>query len=195
MPLLGQQPEIVDSLSQIVSDLRVRPTAIVVVSAHFVSTNDGFMVTGSTNPQLLFDYGGFPPESYKYKYDCPGSPELAERICSLLTTSGIPCASDVRRGLDHGVFVPLKIMFPEADIPIVSMSIHHSFDPALHILAGECLSTLRDEGVMVIASGSSFHNFEYFFASSSTMRAEGVQKSRLWDAHLVETLTSEEVVW
>ena len=117
-----------------------RPKAIVVVSGHWET--EGFAFTGAAKPSLIYDYHGFPPETYALRYDVPGAPDLAHRAADLLRTAGIGGQVDEARGLDHGVFVPMKVAFPEAAIPMIEMSVDRSFDPALHIEAGRALAAL-----------------------------------------------------
>lgn len=138
------------------NELPEQPKAILVISGHWET--DGFRLTGSTNPSLLFDYYGFPDYTYELRYDAPGTPDLAERTADLLRASGFSAALDDQRGYDHGVFVPMKVAFPEATIPIVQMSLDRSLDPELHGAAGAALASLRDEGVLILGSGMSFHN-------------------------------------
>jgi aromatic ring-opening dioxygenase catalytic subunit (LigB family) len=132
------------------------PKALLVVSGHWETK--GFAFTGAARPFLLYDYYGFPKHTYDLRYDAPGAPALAEKAAALLTAAGLPAAVDRERGLDHGVFVPLKVAFPGADIPVVEMSVELGLDPALHLAAGRALASLRDEGVLIVASGMSFHN-------------------------------------
>jgi aromatic ring-opening dioxygenase catalytic subunit (LigB family) len=143
-------------LRSIPASLPAIPTAILIVSGHWET--EGFAFTANPKPALLFDYSGFPSHTYQLRYDAPGSPELAAWAASLLEQAGIPAALDLARGLDHGVFVPLKVAFPEADIPVVEMSVDHRLDPALHLAAGRALAKLRDVGVLIVGSGMSFHN-------------------------------------
>lgn len=187
LPLLGADPDAAQFLSEYPRSIPT-PSAIVVVSAHWIT--DKVSVTSSLQHPLLFDYSGFPPETYKYTYPAPGSPELVSKICTLLAANGIPCDKNSSRGWDHGVFVPLKIMYPEAIIPVVEMSLMSSMDPLAHIKLGQALAPLRDEGVLILASGMSFHNFGYFFAKSPAKRAEGIAHSKVFDKSLVETFTS-----
>jgi aromatic ring-opening dioxygenase catalytic subunit (LigB family) len=132
------------------------PRAILVVSGHWEER--AFAFTGNAQPDLIFDYYGFPPETYRLTWPAAGAPWLAERGAALLQAAGLPSAIDPQRGFDHGVFVPLKVALPDADVPVVQMSLHASLDPALHLAAGEALAPLRDEGVLVLGSGMSFHN-------------------------------------
>jgi 4,5-DOPA dioxygenase extradiol len=191
MPLLGQQTDVVEALRSIADNLPSRPAAIVIVSAHYISSG-GFTVTALGKPPMYYDYGGFPPEAYELQYNAPGHPQLAQRIATHLTDAGLNCKLDKKRGFDHGVFVPLMLMFPDADIPVVMLSIDQSFDPELHIRCGRALQSLRQENVLFLGSGSSFHNFGYFFATGAK-RQQGQQKAHEWNNWLVETLTSASV--
>ena len=130
--------------------------AILIVSGHWET--DGFSFTGVAEPSLIYDYQGFPPETYRLRYDAPGDPAMAAKAAALLTAAGLPASVDPKRGLDHGVFVPLKVAFPDANIPVVEMSVDRGLDPKLHIAAGRALAPLRDRGVLIIGSGMSFHN-------------------------------------
>jgi aromatic ring-opening dioxygenase catalytic subunit (LigB family) len=133
-----------------------RPAAILVVSGHWETK--GFAFTGALTPALIYDYNGFPPDTYTLRYDAPGDPALASRATALLQAAGLAAHIDPTHGLDHGVFVPMKVAFPEATIPVVEMSVDASLDPALHLEAGRALAPLRDENVLIIGSGMSFHN-------------------------------------
>lgn len=133
-----------------------QPRAILIVSGHWETR--GFQLTGSPRPPLLFDYYGFPPHTYQLRYDAPGSPELAERTAALLRAAGFAADLDPARGYDHGVFVPLKVMYPDAAIPVVELSLDAGLDAALHLAVGRALQPLRAEGVLVMGAGMSFHN-------------------------------------
>ena len=146
-----------DYLRALPATLPEPPRAILVISGHWEER--AFTFTGSEpHPGLIFDYYGFPPETYQLTWPAPGAPWLAERGAELLRAAGLPAGIDPERGFDHGVFVPLKVMFPEAEVPVVQMSLHASLDPALHLAAGEALAPLRDADVLVLGSGMSFHN-------------------------------------
>lgn len=132
------------------------PAAILLISAHWET--DGFAFTGAERPGLIYDYHGFPPHTYQLRWDAPGAPDLARRAAGLLAGAGLPARVDPVRGLDHGVFVPMLLAFPDADVPVVEMSVDRGLDPALHLAAGRALAPLRDDGVLIIASGMSFHN-------------------------------------
>lgn len=147
-------------LSSLPERLPEAPTAILVVSGHWET--DGFAFTGAEKPSLIYDYNGFPAHTYQLRFDVPGAPALAQEATDLLMAAGIKAAVDPTRGLDHGVFVPLKVSYPDADVPIVEMSVDRNLDPALHIAAGRALASLRDKGVLIVASGMSFHNMRAY---------------------------------
>jgi aromatic ring-opening dioxygenase catalytic subunit (LigB family) len=111
---------------------------------------------------MIFDYYGFPEETYRLRFDAPGSPTLAGRVRALLAGAGLPTAEDRERGYDHGVFVPLLLATPDADIPVVQLSLRHDLDPEAHLAAGRALRPLRDEGVLIVGSGMSWHNMAGF---------------------------------
>jgi aromatic ring-opening dioxygenase catalytic subunit (LigB family) len=140
------------------------PQAIVAISGHW--EDDEFSVMGNANPPLLFDYYGFPEHTYKLTYPAPGSPELAQRVSALLAGAGMGVRTDTQRGFDHGVFVPFKLMFPEARIPVIQLSLKSGLDPATHIAVGHALRPLREEGVLIVGSGMSYHNLRGFFSGS-----------------------------
>ena len=136
------------------------PKAILVVSAHW--EENAFSVMSNPHPGMLYDYGGFPPHTYKVVYPAPGAPELAERIQGLLAGAGLPVRLDAERGFDHGTFCPLVVMYPDADVPLLQVSLKTGLDPAVHIALGRALAPLRDEGVLIVGSGLSYHNLRQF---------------------------------
>jgi len=168
-----------DWLRHLKDGVGARPKAIVVISAHWEEPT--FSVTTGQAPPLLFDYYGFPEHTYKLRYDAPGSPELASRIRGLLATAGFATGADAERGFDHGVFVPFKLIYPEADIPVVQLSLKAGLDPAEHIKAGQALEPLRKEGVLIVGSGMSYHNMRGF--------GHGTADSEIFDAWLTEATT------
>lgn len=157
-------------LAGISGELPEPPKAIIVISGHWET--DGFCLTTSTQPPLIYDYYGFPPHTYEIRYPAPGEPDLAAKAASLLRAAGLQCGLDTERGLDHGVFIPMKVAFPEAAIPVVEMSLDRSLDPALHLAAGRALSPLRDEGVLIVGSGMSFHNMRAYRNPTSTAQSQ-----------------------
>jgi aromatic ring-opening dioxygenase catalytic subunit (LigB family) len=165
--------------------LPARPSAIVVVSAHWEAGRP--TVTATATPELIYDYSGFPAHTYQLRYDAPGSPAIAARVQALLGAAGIDSASDGQRGFDHGVFVPFKLIEPEASVPIVQLSLVRGLDPAQHLAIGRALAPLRSEGVLIAGSGMSYHN----------MRAQmggGRIGGEAFDAWLGETVASGAAV-
>lgn len=192
MPILGKQPGIAKFFQSYPATLPTTPSAILIVTAHW-ETERQLKVSGAKSHKLYFDYGGFPKESYEYEYPAPGSPGLANRVISLLSAKGLKCTADLSRGWDHGVFVPLMLMFPGASVPVVSLSLYGSQDATEHMEAGEALQPLREEGVLIVGSGASFHNFGYFFARDPTVRDRGIKHSENFHAWLADTVQSEKI--
>lgn len=161
LPLLGDPGHraMVAFMRKLPQSLR-RPKSILVVSAHWEEP----LVTlqGSRAPGLFYDYYGFPDEAYEIGYPAPGNPELAAKLAGFLDRAGIRAEVEDRRGFDHGLFIPLKLMYPEAEIPALQMSLRRGLDPAEHYAIGEALRPLLAEDVLVIGSGFSFHNMSKF---------------------------------
>jgi len=189
--LMGQQPEIANFLGGYAATLKRKPAAILLFTAHWETTVT--TVSTGTSPALYYDYSGFPPETYQVKYDAPGSPEVAQKVVDCLDRAGLPVATDGTRGWDHGVFVPLKLMFPENDIPVVQVSVLKSQDAAAQFQVGMAVQSLRNEGILVLASGASFHNFGYFFARDPKVKAQGERHSKLFDDWLKKTVTDSSL--
>lgn len=145
-----------ESLRILPGELPAPPKAILMVSGHWEAPT--FTVQTNPSPPMLYDYGGFPEHTYRIQYPAPGSPALAARVVQLLTGAGIPVAEDPNRGYDHGMFAPLAVAWPDADVPVVQMSIKHGYDPEEHLAVGRALAPLRDEGVLILGSGLSYHN-------------------------------------
>jgi aromatic ring-opening dioxygenase catalytic subunit (LigB family) len=171
-------------LRSIEGSLPEKPRALLVVSAHWEAQVP--TVTSSTAPPLLYDYYGFPPSTYELKWPAPGAPELATRVRSLLEGAGIESASDASRGFDHGVFIPLKVSYPEAHLKTVQLSLQVGLDPHEHLAIGRALAPLRDEGVLIVGSGMSYHNMRAFMSRSAQARAE----SATFDRWLGETVAA-----
>jgi aromatic ring-opening dioxygenase catalytic subunit (LigB family) len=152
-------------LRELPATLPARPRAILVLSGHWEER--AFTVSTAQHPELIYDYYGFPEHTYHLSWPAPGSPEVAARVEQLLRAAGLPVAQ-AQRGYDHGVFVPLKVAFPEAEIPVVTLSLavgaDGRFDPAQHLAAGRALAPLREEGVLILGSGMSFHNLRAYLA-------------------------------
>jgi len=173
------------ALQDIPQQLPRKPKAIVMVSAHWES-DGGFLIMGNEKPPMYYDYYNFPPHTYEVQYPAPGSPELAQRIAQLLNTAGLPCAIDSQRGFDHGTFVPLAMMYPDADIPVVQVSLETHFDPALHLALGRALEPLRDDDILIIGSGLSYHNLR-------EIRTVGSAPSAQFDAWLQDVVVKGSV--
>lgn len=152
--------KLADSLVDIRRQVGARPKAVLVVTAHW-ETED-FTVSSSPAPGMIYDYGGFPPHTYQIRYPAPGQPQLAARVAQLLNEAGQPASLDAERGFDHGTFSMLAPIYPDADVPVVQLSIRRDYDPATHLAAGRALAPLRDEGVLILGSGLSFHNLRLF---------------------------------
>ncbi|MDT8758113.1 dioxygenase [Sphingomonas psychrotolerans] len=170
-------------LAGLIASLPERPRAILLVSGHW--EEDQVTVHAGSGQPLLFDYYGFPEHTYRLRWDAPGSPELAARVKALLEGAGFPVGEEHARGWDHGVFIPMMVAVPDADIPLVQLSLRKDLDPAAHIAVGRALAPLRDEGVLIVGSGMSFHN----------LRARGSQAtapSDEWDAALVGAVTDPD---
>ncbi len=151
------------------------PQAMLVVSAHWEAEVPTVMT--AAQPSLLFDYFGFPPAAYEIRWPAPGAPALADRVSTLLAGAGIESARDAERGFDHGTFVPLKVAFPRAGVPTVQLSLKAGLDPSEHLAIGRALAPLRDEGVLIVGSGMSYHNMSGF-------RGTGRSASERFDAWL-----------
>lgn len=165
LPILGDpgHQAMVDFMKALPRQL-TKPEAILVISAHWeepVAT-----LLGAQNPPMFYDYYGFPEQAYEITYPAPGSPALAERLAGLLKKNDIPARLDTQRGFDHGLFIPLKLMYPEADIPSLQLSLLRGLNPAAHIALGKALRELLPENILVIGSGFSFHNMNAFFGGS-----------------------------
>jgi aromatic ring-opening dioxygenase catalytic subunit (LigB family) len=158
------------------------PEALIVVSGHW--EEPAFTASAAPAPKLIFDYSGFPEHTYRLTWPAPGNPELAGRVAGMLQQAGLPSAIDATRGFDHGVFVPLKVVFPNAEIPVVTLSLAASLDPALHLAAGRALAPLRDEGVLIVGSGMSFHNLRAY------MRPETRERAQAFDDWLTRAIES-----
>lgn len=160
-----------------------RPAAIVLISGHWEARVPA--LNAAAAPPLFFDYYGFPPETYRLTYPAPGQPELARRIAGLLEQGGFASELVGNRGYDHGVFVPLKLVYPNADIPIVQLSLIKGLDAEQHIRLGHCLAPLREQNIAIIGSGMSFHNLQAIFAGE---RADLRAASDRFDQWLRDTV-------
>jgi 4,5-DOPA dioxygenase extradiol len=161
LPILGDagHQSMVEFMKKLPSYLK-KPDLILVISAHWEENKATLL--GAKNPEMFYDYYGFPAEAYNIQYPAPGSPADAQRIVDLLQKNHIPAQIDLDRGFDHGLFIPLKLMYPGADIPCLQLSLIAGLDPSAHIALGKTLRELKSENILVIGSGFSFHNMRAF---------------------------------
>ncbi|CAF0889462.1 unnamed protein product [Rotaria sordida] len=136
------------------------PKAILIITAHWETSNAVHISAQEKHTELLYDYYNFPPEAYKLQYNPLGDIDLSKRVKQLLEQAGISAKLDDKRNFDHGVFIPLKLIYPDANIPVVSMSVLESLSPAQHLAIGKALEPLRKEQILIIGSGSSVHGFQ-----------------------------------
>ena len=189
LPLLGDKghQNMIDMIQEVAPTL-IKPAAILVISAHWEAPKP--TITGGASPSLIYDYYGFPKESYEIKYPAPGSPDLANKIFNMLGSAGIEAKLDYQRGFDHGLFVPLKMMYPKANIPCVQMSLVNSLQPEAHIRIGKALADLRKDNVLVIGSGFSFHNLKEFF-TPSTQKSQAMNEN--FEEWLIDTCSNGQI--
>lgn len=160
-----------------------RPHAVVVVTGHW--ERPMFTVSTAAQPPMVYDYSGFPEHTYHIRYPAPGAPSVAHRIRTLLNQSDLPCAEDDTRGFDHGTFVPLYLMYPDADVPVVMVSLKSGYDPGEHLRLGQALAPLRDEGILIMGSGLTYHNMRGFG------RPEAGPVSRQFEDYLFRAVSAD----
>jgi 4,5-DOPA dioxygenase extradiol len=160
--------------------LGVKPRAVLVISGHWETQHP--TVNIAERPKLLFDYYGFPEHTYRLKYPVAGAPDLEPRVRELLSAAGFELDVDAKRGLDHGVFVPFLLIYPNADVPIMQLSLLETLDPVSHLAIGRALAPLRERGVLIVASGMSYHNVAAMFSG------RGADASAAFDAWLFEAV-------
>jgi aromatic ring-opening dioxygenase catalytic subunit (LigB family) len=168
------------SLRSIRKELAEAPRAVLVVTGHW--EEDGFAVSSGDAPGMVYDYYGFPEHTYHIRYAAPGHPALAAQVAGLLSAGGIPARLDPARGFDHGTFSMMRPLYPEERMPLVQLSIDRRYDPAQHLAVGRLLAPLRDEGVLIIGSGLTYHNLR------DIRGTQGAEPSRRFDAWLQDTL-------
>ena len=165
-----------------------RPKAIVSISAHFASLRPAVVVDAA--PEMIYDFGGFDPALYEMVYPAPGEPALATRVGELLTASGQAVLLVEGRGYDHGTWVPLEVMYPAADIPVVQLSVQPRRDPAHHFAVGRALAPLADEGVLILGSGSLTHNLHEAFAGGRGLRSRRIAPPA-WTSEFAEWIAEK----
>lgn len=185
LPVLGDRhhQSLVDFLVDLPKQIQ-KPDAILMISAHWET--DKPMITAAANPDLIYDYYNFPKAAYDIKYPASGSPDLAALVQRTLLHAGIKAELDNTRGFDHGMFVPLKLMYPQADIPCVQLSLLNSLDPQAHIDMGKALAPLRNKNILIIGSGMSFHNLQVLLQRTDAVS----QYDEVFTQWLIETLCS-----
>ncbi len=188
-PLLGDErhTDLIHFLETVPAAL-IKPSAILIISGHW--EEEHVTVTGSSTPPLLYDYYGFPEETYAITYPAPGNIPLAKKIVEILQQQNIAATADTSRGYDHGVFVPLKIMYPEASIPCIQLSLVNSLHPKEHIAIGRALAELQEENLLIIGSGSSFHNLRAFHEPQTEQSQTDNNAFEQW---IAETMSSRQL--
>lgn len=159
-PMTALQPGATGERLEALAARLPRPEAIVVASAHWLAHAP--QIGGSASPETIHDFHGFPPALYRLHYPAPGAPAIAAKVATLLEQAGLAPRIDPQRGLDHGIWVPLRLLYPQADIPVIPLSIQPRLGPAHQYAVGHALAPLRDDGVLVIGSGSITHNLHDF---------------------------------
>lgn len=155
-PMTALEPgQVGPRLAELAAGLE-RPRAIVMASAHWLGRTP--QVSAAATPETIHDFGGFPPELYELQYPAPGAPALAQDVAARLADAGLQPVIDPQRGLDHGAWVPLRYLYPQADIPVLQVSVQPSLGPAHQFAMGRALAPLREQGVLLIGSGSITHN-------------------------------------
>lgn len=176
---LGKIPEIVGQ----------KPKAILMISGHW--EEDQIQIQSNAAPEMLYDYYGFPEHTYALKYPAPGNPELASRVIDLLGERGYKVTANLERGFDHGVFIPLMKTYPDADIPVVQLSLRSDLDAQAHIDMGKALEPLRDEGVLILGSGNTFHNMTALRAGKLS-KGKGEPAGQDFDQWLSKAVTDPD---
>lgn len=174
-----------DYLQRLPATLPQAPKAILSVSGHWEEPE--FTVSTSARPPMVYDYYGFPEHTYQVVYPAPGSPLLAGRVRELLREAGVHCGENAERGFDHGTFVPLAVMYPKADVPVVSLSLRSNLSAQEHLRMGAALAPLREESVLIMGSGLSYHNLRML-----RMSASAGPVSRQFEAWLTEAVSQPD---
>ena len=159
------------------SDVGVTPRAILIISGHWEKP-ERFTISTASRPGMLFDYYNFPPNTYELSYPAPGAPDLAAHVREVVAKAGIETDADDQRGFDHGVFIPLMVAFPDASIPVVMVSLQRDLDAGQHFAFGQALAPLRDEGILIVGSGMSYHNMRAFSSGAPDHVAEAKRFDR-----------------
>lgn len=156
----GRYDRLEAALQQMRQRVGATPKAVLMVSAHWEESD--FTVMTHPNPPMIYDYSGFPDYTYHIQYAAPGAPQLSQRALELLEGAGIPLRLDPERGFDHGMYAPMAVIYPKADVPVLQLSLKRGLNPHEHLAVGRALAPLRDEGVLIVGSGLSYHNLRMF---------------------------------
>lgn len=183
----GVYDQLEASLQRVRREVGHAPRAILMISGHWEERC--FMLSSAAKPPMVFDYQGFPEHTYRIRYDAPGAPDLARTVHALLADAGVETGLDPQRGFDHGTFSLMHTMYPEADMPLLQLSLRHDLDPAAHIRVGKLLAPLRDQGVLIIGSGFSFHNTRAIINGAGS--ASSATFDRWLNATLVQSAPAE----
>ncbi len=188
LPILGDENHLhlIHFLSNLGKSIP-RPKAVIVISAHWEEPVP--TITSGAKPELIYDYYGFPQESYDIKYPAAGNPELATLIQNGLKQNAKTVLLDSARGFDHGMFVPLKLVYPEADIPVIQISLQKDLNPEQHIELGRALAKVSLEDVLILGSGSSFHNLKYLMTKDNSL----VEKAKLFNHWLQQAVMNSNL--
>ena len=175
----GAYDQLEAALARMPAEIGATPRAVLMLSAHWEAPE--FTVQTNAAPDMLYDYGGFPDFTYRIRYPAPGAPDVAARVRAALAAAGIASAEDAQRGFDHGMFAPMAVIYPRADVPVLQLSLKRGLVPDAHLALGRALAPLRDEGILIVGSGLSYHNLRAFGPAARA-------PSAAFDAWLDETL-------
>ena len=175
----GAYDQLEAALARMPAEIGATPRAVLMLSAHWEAPE--FTVQTNAAPDMLYDYGGFPDFTYRIRYPAPGAPDVAARVRAALAAAGIASAEDAQRGFDHGMFAPMAVIYPRADVPVLQLSLKRGLAPDAHLALGRALAPLRDEGILIVGSGLSYHNLRAFGPAARA-------PSAAFDAWLDETL-------
>ena len=177
----GRYARLAAALQQMPRQVGATPKVVLMVSAHWEERD--FTVMAHPNPPMIYDYSGFPDHTYHIQYAAPGAPQLAQQVHRLLEGAGIAVRLDPARGFDHGMYAPMAVIYPDADVPTLQLSLKRGLDPREHLAVGRALAPLRDEGVLIVGSGLSYHNLRVFGPAAK-------DTSAAFDAWLQRTLAA-----
>jgi aromatic ring-opening dioxygenase catalytic subunit (LigB family) len=179
----GAYDKLEAALAHMPTEIGATPRAVLMLSAHWEAPE--FTVQTNPAPPMVYDYGGFPEFTYHVKYAAPGAPDVARRVRAVLADAGLASDEDAVRGFDHGMFSPMAVIYPRADVPVLQLSLRKGLDPREHLALGRALAPLRDEGILILGSGLSYHNLRSFGPAARA-------PSAAFDGWLADTLAIAE---